>query len=289
LYGRAKEALAAFPKLCTGVTLHRRDGQWYATVVVERRAAKVKAHTVIGVDIGMATIVATSAGNRYGHITLELRQRVERSTAKRRRKQKLNACLKRKGLPTVDLADGQTEAFTRNAIGCALNHMLDELPTDAAIAVERSTVQEMRLKSRQMNRALRASQLGYVRDKLTFKLDERGIRYRRVQAAYSSQECAMCGFVHKGNRPSQAAFTCLRCGHTENADVNAARNIAKRFGDDELNQLHFRDVKAVLQERFARRLSPDARSASAGLDTSPGTSGGESYKKSIGPVQTSVS
>lgn len=145
------------------------------------------------------------------------------------------------------------------------------------------------MKSRQMNRALRASQLGYVRDKLTFKLEERGIRYRRVQAAYSSQECAMCGFVHAGNRPSQAAFTCLTCGHTENADVNAARNIAKRFGDDELNHLHFRDVKAVLQERFARRLSPDARSASAGLDTSPGTPGGESYKKSIGAVQTSVS
>jgi ribosomal protein L37AE/L43A len=98
-------------------------------------------------------------------------------------------------------------------------------------------------------------------------LDERGTRYRSVQPAYSSQQCDQCGFVHEDNRLSQSAFKCLNCGYTENADVNAARNIAKRFGDDELNRLHFRDVKAVLQDRFAHRLSPDARSASVGLDT----------------------
>ncbi len=29
----------------------------------------------------------------------------------------------------------------------------------------------------------------------------------------------------KENRPSQAVFKCLFCGHEQNADVNAARNI----------------------------------------------------------------
>ena len=29
-----------------------------------------------------------------------------------------------------------------------------------------------------------------------------------------------------GNRPGQAAFCCLACGHTENAALNAAGNIA---------------------------------------------------------------
>lgn len=39
-----------------------------------------------------------------------------------------------------------------------------------------------------MNRLLRVGQLGYVRGRLKFKLDERGIRYRSIQPAYSSQE-----------------------------------------------------------------------------------------------------
>jgi transposase len=124
----------------------------------------------------------------------------------------------------------------------------------------------MRFKSRQMNRALRASQLGYIRDKLKFKLDERGIRYRSVQPAYSSQQCSQCGFTISMNRRSQAEFHCLWCGFEANADENAASNIAERFSDEELNTLPFRAVETTLAIRFMRRL-PDARSASAGLDT----------------------
>ena len=69
LYGRAVEAIAEFPKLCTGVTLNKRDGQWYATFVVERRGPKPKSLEVVGVDIGMANIVSTSEGKRYGQVS----------------------------------------------------------------------------------------------------------------------------------------------------------------------------------------------------------------------------
>jgi hypothetical protein len=269
LYGRAKAVIAAFPKLCTGVTLNRRDGQWYAAFVVERRSSKPESKAVIGGDIGMVNIVSTSEGRRYGQMSPELRRRVERSAAKRRRNQKLNACLKRKGLPTVDLADHRAEAFARNEIGQALNHMMSDRPPGAAVAVERLTVKDMRRKSRQMNRALRASQLGYVRDKRKFKLDERGVRYRSVQPAYSSQECSQCGFPLPMNRRSQAEFERLWCGHIANADENAAANLAKRFGDEALNTLPFRDVEAALAGRFMRRF-PDARRASAGRELQPG-------------------
>jgi putative transposase len=195
LYGRAKETLAQFPKLCSSVTLNCRDGEWYATLVVEKRGPKAKTKEVIGHDIGLVNIISTSTGQQYGQISPQLRQRVERSQARYRRKQKLNACLKRKGLPTVNLSDQRTEAFARNEIGRALNQMLNEFPEGAAAALEKLSVKDMKFKSRQMNRVLRAGQLGYIRDRLKFKLDERGIRYRSVQPAYSSQECSQCGFT----------------------------------------------------------------------------------------------
>ena len=265
LYDRAKETLAQFPKLCSGVTLNRRDSEWYATFVVERKGPKAKSAKIVGVDIGMASIVSTSQGQRYGQVSVALRRRVEHSAQKRCRKQKLNACLKRKNPPVVSLSDPRTEAFARNEIGRALNQMLDNLPEGANVALERLSVKDMRLKSRQMNRALRASQLGYVGDKLKFKLDERGIRYRSVQPAYSSQQCSQCGFTFSMNRRSQAMFHCLWCGYEANADENAAQVIAERFGDDELNALSFREVETVLALRFMRRL-PVARSATAGLE-----------------------
>jgi transposase len=94
LYERAKTTLADFPKLCSGVTLNKRGGVWYATLVVERRGKKAEPSAVLGVDIGMATLAATSDGRRYGEISPQLTRRVERASQKRQRKQKLNACLK---------------------------------------------------------------------------------------------------------------------------------------------------------------------------------------------------
>ena len=262
----SRSRYTTMPKLCSGVTLNRREGKWFATFIVERKGPKAKSSEVVGVDIGMASIVSTSHGRRYGQVSPELRRRVERANAKRRRKQQLNACLKHKDRPTVSLKDNKAEVFARNEIGRALNQMLDELPGGTKIALERLTVKDMRFKSRQMNRALRASQLGYTRDKLKFKLDERGIRYRSVQPAYSSQQCSQCGFTISMNRRSQAEFHCLWCGFEANADENAASNIAERFSDEELNTLPFRAVETALAIRFMHRL-PDACSASAGLAT----------------------
>ena len=68
------------------------------------------------------------------------------------------------------------------------------------------------------------------------------------------------------NRCSQAEFNCRWCGFEANADEHAASNIAERFSDEDLNRLPFRVVETTLAIRFMRRL-PDARSASAGLDS----------------------
>jgi len=266
LYDNAQTILKQYERLCSGVTLNRWDGQWYATLVVERHNRKAKANRVIGGDIGMKAVITTSEGSRYGEFGETVKRRVAQTDAKRQRKQKLNACLQKKGLPSVDLHDHRAEAFVRNGIGQAINQMLDELPTGCAVALEKLQLKDMRLKSRQGNRLLKAHQLGFIRDRLKFKLDERGIRYRSVQPAYSSQQCSHCGFTFPLNRRSQANFKCLWCGYEQHADVNAALNIAERFGDAALNALPFRQVETLLAVRFLQRL-PDARSASARPDT----------------------
>jgi len=50
----------------------------------------------------------------------------------------------------------------------------------------------------------------------------------KVPAPYTSQECAVCGHTHSGNRSSQELFLCLNCGNTDNADNNAQKVIKKR-------------------------------------------------------------
>ena len=40
--------------------------------------------------------------------------------------------------------------------------------------------------------------------------------------------CPVCGCIDDENRPSQEVFECIECGHKDNADFNAAKNIKNR-------------------------------------------------------------
>ena len=64
---------------------------------------------------------------------------------------------------------------------------------------------------------------------LEYKARLVGIRVIRVNEAYTSQQCSQCGHVDKRNRKSRGRFVCLECGVLFNADLNAARNILKRY------------------------------------------------------------
>ena len=56
-------------------------------------------------------------------------------------------------------------------------------------------------------------------------------------ASYTSQTCNVCGYIDKGNRPNQHTFNCKNCGHTDNADFNAAKNIRDRIVNPTLRTL----------------------------------------------------
>ena len=49
-----------------------------------------------------------------------------------------------------------------------------------------------------------------------------------VQASYTSKMCSVCGCIEDENRPNQETFECIECGHKDNADFNAAKNIRNR-------------------------------------------------------------
>ena len=49
-----------------------------------------------------------------------------------------------------------------------------------------------------------------------------------VQASYTSKMCPICGCIEDENRPNQETFECVECGHKDNADFNAAKNIRNR-------------------------------------------------------------
>jgi putative transposase len=69
---------------------------------------------------------------------------------------------------------------------------------------------------------------------LEYKVAAAGGKVIAVPAYYTSQTCAECGHVDAANRPGnlQSVFVCTNpaCGHADNADRNAARNILAKSG-----------------------------------------------------------
>jgi putative transposase len=60
---------------------------------------------------------------------------------------------------------------------------------------------------------------------LRHKLVKRGRQLVEVGPPYTSPACAKCCAFDRGNRLDQATFACLHCGHSDHANVYAARNI----------------------------------------------------------------
>ncbi|HUC38475.1 MAG TPA: transposase [Acidimicrobiales bacterium] len=78
-----------------------------------------------------------------------------------------------------------------------------------------------------LNRSLQDAALGRLAFWICVKAEEAGRRVYKVNPVDSSRECAACGHIDPKNRFG-AKFYCLRCHHTEHADVNAAQVIAAR-------------------------------------------------------------
>ena len=76
-----------------------------------------------------------------------------------------------------------------------------------------------------LNRSILSRGWGTFLSLLEYKLSGRRGRLVRVDPRNTSRTCSACGHVSAENRPDQATFRCVSCGHANHADVNAAKNI----------------------------------------------------------------
>lgn len=78
-------------------------------------------------------------------------------------------------------------------------------------------------RGRRTSRFLNSFPYVEIRTKLQKVCTLSGVRLVEQSNMYRSQRCSSCGFVHKNNRKGDV-FCCKGCSHTDQADVNAAKN-----------------------------------------------------------------
>ena len=64
----------------------------------------------------------------------------------------------------------------------------------------------------------------YIQNRIALHCQEHDVHVSFVDPRYTSQTCSACGVVDKSSRNGEL-FACKSCGHTIDADYNAAINI----------------------------------------------------------------
>ncbi len=219
-------------------------GHWsaFVQVKIEEPEPTLDLHDPVGLDRGVVYLAALSDGTVYPGVhalrDLEARIAKEQRCLSRKvgsKKGERRSSNWRKQRQKVARLQAKAAAVRRDTLHKVSN---DIAKNHGLVAVEDLDVAAMTARGRGKGRSAKAGLNRAILDQgwgafclmLGYKLAERGGTLVKVPAAYTSQECSVCGHTAAANRPSRGTFRCERCGHTEDADVNAAKNILGRAG-----------------------------------------------------------
>lgn len=198
-----------------------KNGRFYARVFVHKEVARPEPkRELLGVDVGYRHGACDSDGYIGKNTGRVIKQSRERAAQRQRQglkvsgpKTRIKQLLDREAKRAVDVA-------TRTGRSLAV-----EAPKSLA-----------NLRSGK----LQGWATSYFASRCHVLGKERGVFIWEVNPAYSSQICFQCEHKDKQSR-SGVSFVCTWCGHKDHADVNAARNIARK-GTVSLNAIRNRKM-----------------------------------------------
>ena len=221
------------------VTVSRTGEKWYVSIQVEKEISEPvhPSKTAIGIDMGIARFATMSDGaviepiNRYR----EWQKKLTREQRKLSRKQKYSANWKKQKTKIqkihINIANVRKDFLHKATSEISKNHaivVLEDLKVRNMSRSARGTIEEpganVAAKSG-LNKSILDQGWYEFRRQLTYKEQWRGGVVVLINPANTSRICSACSHKASENRQSQAHFQCVTCGHSENADLNAARNI----------------------------------------------------------------
>jgi putative transposase len=193
----------------------------------------------VGLDVGVANLVATSDGElvpnpRHLGRAAERLAAAQAGLARHRRGSGRRRCARER----VAALHRKVSRQRRNHL-----HQLSRRLVDGydLIAVEALKVKNMSRSAKGtleapgthvaakagLNRSILDAGWGTLVSMLAYKAEDAGRQLVRVDPRHTSVTCVACGNRDPANRLNQAEFRCRRCGHYAHADINAARNILR--------------------------------------------------------------
>ena len=211
----------------TESTLTARNGNYFLHIGFRRPKNDTEQDTaedgtVLGVDLSIENLAVTSTAYFFSgrELSHELREF-----------EKVRAGLQQTGTRsahrTLEQSSGRELRYVRGVLHRASNAIVDEAlqyECDVIAFEDLTHIRDCTGASWGHKWAFRT-----LYEQVEYKAGAVGIAVNQVVSAYTSKQCAECGFTTDENRPARNDFRCQKCESEANADYNAAKNIGMRY------------------------------------------------------------
>ena len=235
-YRKSREILGT----TRSATISKEGQHWFISILAEQ-SENLNPHpsqTSIGIDVGVTHFLTLSTGEHIDLPNLDrlirritsLQQRLSHKKKGSRNRKKAQLRLNK---AHTKLRHVRQDFLHKTSTRLAKNHsyiVMEDLKVSNMMRSAKGTVDKpgrnVKAKSG-LNRSIAKQAWSTFRNLLTYKLNNLNGELRLVDPRHTSQTCPQCLTTDKRNRKSQSKFKCISCGHTANADHNAATNILR--------------------------------------------------------------
>jgi len=196
-------------KLTNGGRLRQENNNWFLLLTFEKETPpKKQKGKIIGIDIGIKKLMATSEKEFYGKEIELLMDKIQK---------------KKQGSKAFKRAIKERDYY--------VNKTAKELPLDSVKVIVMENIKNIKRntkKEKRLRKEFRSKFQRWTYPKLFSRINQlcelNGVHFLVIDPAWTSQTCSDCGFVHKLSRNGEI-FKCRNCGYTQDADYNASLNI----------------------------------------------------------------
>lgn len=222
---RDYEYLLSHPERLRSVTLRKeKDSTYWGSFLVEFEPTnKPDSDQLVGIDLGIKSLATLSDGTVYENPRwyreqekriAHLHRNLSRKKRGSRNREKARVCLAR------------AYAKLSRQRSTYIHQMTSEIISEnQVIVLENLNVSGM-LRNRHLAKSLQDAAMGEVRRQLKYKARWYQRDLIEIDRFFpSSRLCRKCGWKNTELKLSDRIFKCKKCGHIENRDLNASRNI----------------------------------------------------------------
>jgi len=222
------------------VTVSRSIGKWFISINFDEEheiTNQAPQNSIVGIDMGITRFATLSNGTyieplntfrKYEAKTIKLSKKLSRKMKFSSNWKKTKAKLSKHHSKISNIRKEFLHKTTTKISNNYQTVVMEDLKVSNMSKSVKGTIDNpgSNIKAKSgLNKSILDQGWYEFRRQLEYKLQWRGGRLITINPQYTSQTCSKCGHIHKDNRESQAVFVCKACRYTDNADINASKNI----------------------------------------------------------------